>query len=158
MRGAEIPNTDRPTRQTLRLLHGAFFTDPSRMRNFSERTVGTLIRHDEDEAGRLQTTFWTYQRANCNMNVAAEWLETHRHTVANRLRRIRELTGLDPQRGYDPTRPRPADPPGDRELRAPAKLTAAASGTALGETFEVPAVIERRREPRPVSVGHRPHR
>ena len=39
--------------------------------------------------------------ANCNMNVAAEWLDTHRHTVANRLRRIDELTGLDPQRGYD---------------------------------------------------------
>jgi DNA-binding PucR family transcriptional regulator len=35
------------------------------------------------------------------MNVAADRLETHRHTVANRLRRIRLLTGLDPQRGYD---------------------------------------------------------
>ena len=35
------------------------------------------------------------------MNVAAERLDTHRHTVANRLRRIQLLTGLDPQRGYD---------------------------------------------------------
>jgi hypothetical protein len=101
VRGAEIPNTDRPTWDSLRVLHGAYFTDSARMRDFSERTVGTLIRHDEAEAGRLQATFWTYQRANCNMNVAAEWLDTHRHTVANRLRRIRELTGLDPQRGYD---------------------------------------------------------
>jgi hypothetical protein len=101
VRRAEIPNTDRSTWDALRVLHGACFTDPVRMRDFSERTIGSLVRHDEAEAGRLQTTFWAYQKANCNMNVAAELLETHRHTVANRLRRIRELTGLDPQRGYD---------------------------------------------------------
>jgi PucR family transcriptional regulator, purine catabolism regulatory protein len=101
VRGAEIGNTDQPTWDSLRVMHGAYFTDPARMREFSERTVGAVIRHDEAEAGRLQTTFWAYQEANCNMNVAAELLETHRHTVANRLRRIRELTGLDPQRGYD---------------------------------------------------------
>jgi hypothetical protein len=101
VRGAEIPNTDRPTWDSLRVLHGAYFTDSTRMRNFSERIIGSLIRHDETEAGRLQTTFWAYQKANCNMNVAADLLETHRHTIANRLRRIRELTGLDPQRGYD---------------------------------------------------------
>jgi hypothetical protein len=101
VRGAEIGNTDRPTWDSLRVMHGAYFTDPARLREFSARTVGAVIRHDEAEAGRLQTTFWAYQEASCNMNVAAELLETHRHTVANRLRRIRELTGLDPQRGYD---------------------------------------------------------
>jgi PucR C-terminal helix-turn-helix domain len=101
LHGAEVPNTDRATWDSLRVMHGAYFTDPDRMRDFVERTIGALIRHDEDEVGRLQTTFWAYQEANCNMNVAAERLETHRHTVANRLRRIRELTGLDPQRGFD---------------------------------------------------------
>ncbi len=101
LRGAAIPNTDRPTWDALRVMHAAYFVEPTRMRAFTERTVGAVIRHDEAEAGRLQTTFWSYQEANCNMNVAAERLETHRHTVANRLRRIRELTGLDPQRGYD---------------------------------------------------------
>jgi hypothetical protein len=101
LHGAEVPNTDRATWDSLRVMHGAYFTDPDRMRDFAERTIGALIRHDEDEVGRLQTTFWAYQEANCNMNVAAERLETHRHTVANRLRRIRELTGLDPQRGFD---------------------------------------------------------
>jgi DNA-binding PucR family transcriptional regulator len=101
VRGAEIANTDRATWDSLRVMHGAYFTDPSRMRDFAERTIGSLVRHDEAESGRLQTTFWAYQKANCNMNIAAELLETHRHTVANRLRRIRELTGLDPQRGYD---------------------------------------------------------
>jgi hypothetical protein len=101
LHGAEVPNTDRATWDSLRVMHGAYFTDPVRMRDFVERTIGALIRHDEDEVGRLQTTFWAHQEANCNMNVAAERLETHRHTVANRLRRIRELTGLDPQRGFD---------------------------------------------------------
>jgi hypothetical protein len=101
LHGVEVPNTDRATWDSLRVMHGAYFTDPGRIRDFAERTIGALIRHDEDEVGRLQTTFWAYQEANCNMNVAAERLETHRHTVANRLRRIRELTGLDPQRGFD---------------------------------------------------------
>jgi PucR C-terminal helix-turn-helix domain len=100
-RGSKVPNTDRPTWDTLRVLHGAYVNEPDRLDDFCERTVGALIRHDAEEDGRLQATFWTYQEANCNMNVAAERLETHRHTVANRLRRIRQLTGLDPQRGYD---------------------------------------------------------
>jgi hypothetical protein len=96
-----VRNTDRVTWDSLRIIHGAYVGDPARLRDFSERTVGELIRCDDAEDGRLQHTFWTYQEANCNMNVAAESLATHRHTVANRLRRIRELTGLDPQRGYD---------------------------------------------------------
>jgi sugar diacid utilization regulator len=100
-RGSEPPNTDRPTWDSLRILHGAYVNEPARLTEFRDRTAGELIRLDEAEGGRLQRTFWAYQEANCNMNVAAERLETHRHTVANRLRRIRLLTGLDPQRGYD---------------------------------------------------------
>jgi len=100
-RGSEPRNTDRPTWDSLRVLHGAVVNEPDRLRGFRDRTVGELIRSDEAEGGRLQLTFWSYQEANCNMNVAAERLDTHRHTVANRLRRIQLLTGLDPQRGYD---------------------------------------------------------
>jgi hypothetical protein len=95
------PDTDGPAWDSLRILHGAYVHDPARLRGFCERTVAPMIRHDGDGRGQLQATFWTYQRANCNMNLAAERLETHRHTVANRLRRIRQLTGLDPQRGLD---------------------------------------------------------
>jgi hypothetical protein len=97
----EPRDTDRQTWDTLRILHGAYVTEPARLRDFRDRTVGELVRLDAAEDGRLQLTFWAYQQANCNMNVAAERLDTHRHTVANRLRRIRVLTGLDPQRGYD---------------------------------------------------------
>jgi hypothetical protein len=100
-RGSEPRNTDRPTWDSLRILHGAVVNEPERLGGFRDRTVGELIRSDEAEDGRLQLTFWTYQEANCNMNVAAERLDTHRHTVANRLRRIQLLTGLNPQRGYD---------------------------------------------------------
>jgi hypothetical protein len=100
-RGSEPRNTDRPTWDSLRVLHGAYVNEPTRLADFRDRTVGELIRCDEAEGGRLQLTFWAYQEANCNMNMTAERLDTHRHTVANRLRRIRFLTGLDPQRGYD---------------------------------------------------------
>ncbi len=98
---SEVRNTDRSTWDSLRLLHGAYLDDPARLRDFCERSVGELIRADEAEGDRLQNTFWAYQQANCNMNLAATRLETHRHTVANRLRRIRELTGFDPLRGFD---------------------------------------------------------
>jgi sugar diacid utilization regulator len=100
-RGSEPRNTDRPTWDSLRILHGAYVTEPARLAEFRDRTVGELIRNDEAEGSPLQLTFWAYQEANCNMNLAAERLDTHRHTVANRLRRIHLLTGLDPQRGYD---------------------------------------------------------
>jgi len=100
-RGSEPRNTDRPTWDSLRILHGAYVSEPARLAEFRDRTVGELIRNDESDGGPLQLTFWAYQEANCNMNVAAERLDTHRHTVANRLRRIHLLTGLDPQRGYD---------------------------------------------------------
>jgi PucR C-terminal helix-turn-helix domain/GGDEF-like domain len=99
--GSAVPNTDRQTWDSLRILHGAYVNDPARLVDFCERTIGELIRRDEDEERRLQITFWTYQEANCNMNETADRLDAHRHTVANRLRRIRQLTGLDPQRGYD---------------------------------------------------------
>jgi hypothetical protein len=100
-RGSVPSNTDRVTWDSLRVLHGAYVNEPGRLAAFRDRTVGELVAKDATEGGRLQLTFWTYQEANCNMNLTAERLETHRHTVSNRLRRIRLLTGLDPQRGYD---------------------------------------------------------
>jgi hypothetical protein len=98
---SEPRNTDRPTWDSVRILHGAYVNEPGRLAAFRDRVVGELLRYDEADDGRLQVTFWAYQEANCNMNEAASSLDTHRHTVANRLRRIRRLTGLDPQRGYD---------------------------------------------------------
>ena len=100
-RRADVRDTDRATWDNVRIIYGAYASQPARMREFCRRTVGDLVRRDAEEGDRLQATFWAYQHANCNMNAAAARLLTHRHTVANRLRRIRQLTGLDPQRGYD---------------------------------------------------------
>lgn len=100
-RRAEVRHTDLATWDNMRVIYGAYASQPARMREFCDRTVGELVRVDAEEGNRLQETFWAYQNANCNMNGAAGRLDTHRHTVANRLRRIRQLTGLDPQRGYD---------------------------------------------------------
>lgn len=100
-RRSELSDTDLPTWDNVRIIYGAYASQPARLREFRERTVGELVRRDAEEGDRLQATFWAYQNANCNMNATAERLATHRHTVANRLRRIRQLTGLDPQRGYD---------------------------------------------------------
>jgi hypothetical protein len=100
-RRTDVRNTDLPAWDNTRIIFGSYASQPARMREFCKRTVGELVRVDEEEGNRLQETFWAYQNANCNMNAAATRLDTHRHTVANRLRRIRQLTGLDPQRGYD---------------------------------------------------------
>lgn len=93
--------TDRPTWDSLRLLYRTFIADPEELARFSEQTVGELVGHDARYGSELQATFWAYQESNCNMNVAAKATFTHRHTIANRLARIEELTGLDPNRAYD---------------------------------------------------------
>jgi hypothetical protein len=38
---------------------------------------------------------------NCNMNATAAAIYAHRHTVAYRLERVKELTGLDPMQSED---------------------------------------------------------
>jgi hypothetical protein len=93
--------TDRPTWDTLRILFRTFSADPDELTRFSEQAVGALIRHDELHESELQKTFWAYQESNCNMNHAAKAAFTHRHTISNRLAKIEELTGLDPNRSYD---------------------------------------------------------
>jgi hypothetical protein len=94
-------SADRPTWDSLRLLFRSFVADPDELSGFSERTVGALVRHDEEHGAELQSTFWAYQESNCNMNLTAKATYTHRHTISNRLNRIEELTGLDPNRSYD---------------------------------------------------------
>src|ERR1035441_8774292 len=46
----------------------------------------------------LVSTLETYLAHNANMNATAATVFAHRHTVAYRLERIKELTGLDPDR------------------------------------------------------------
>ncbi len=94
-------STDRPTWDSLRLLFRSFLADPEELAGFGERTVGALIDHDARSGSELQATYWAYQENDCNMNLTAKATFTHRHTIANRLVRIEELTGLDPCRSHD---------------------------------------------------------
>ncbi len=84
-----------------RLLLRLFATHPEEVRRFCDDTIGALVRHDEEFSAELLATLEVYREHNCNMNLTARATYTHRHTVSNRLTRIRELTGLDPQQSDD---------------------------------------------------------
>jgi len=79
-----------------RLLFRALASDPHEVRRFCEDTVGPLVGHDEQYRGDLLPTLEAYLANDFNMNATAKAIYAHRHTVAYRLERVRELTGLDP--------------------------------------------------------------
>ena len=82
---------------TFRLLFRTMASDRRVLRDFCESTVGPLSRYDARHRGELVCTLRTYLvDAKCNMNATAAATFTHRHTVAYRLERIKQLTGLDP--------------------------------------------------------------
>jgi PucR family transcriptional regulator, purine catabolism regulatory protein len=84
-----------------RLLFRAMATDPEEVRRFYEETVEPLVSHDGQYHTDLLGTLEAYLANDCNMNATARSVYAHRHTVAHRLTRIRELTGLDPSLGDD---------------------------------------------------------
>ena len=79
-----------------RLLFRALASDPEEVRRFYEDTVAPLVEHDSQYRGDLLPTLESYLGNDCNMNATARAIYAHRHTVAYRLERVRELTGLDP--------------------------------------------------------------
>jgi DNA-binding PucR family transcriptional regulator len=54
------------------------------------------VRYDDRYGTDLVPTLGSYLDHNCNMNATAAAVFAHRHTIAYRLDRVRELTGLDP--------------------------------------------------------------
>jgi sugar diacid utilization regulator len=84
-----------------RLLFRAMATEPDEVRRFYSETVEPLVEHDRDYRTDLLGTLESYLAHDCNMNATARAVYAHRHTVAHRLARIRELTGLDPAVGAD---------------------------------------------------------
>ena len=88
-----------------RLLFRAMASDPDEVHRFYHETVEPLVAHDREYRTDLIGTLETYLANDCNMNATAREVFAHRHTVAHRLSRIRELTG-----------PRPGD---RRRSRAP---------------------------------------
>jgi sugar diacid utilization regulator len=84
-----------------RLLFRAMATDPEEVRRFYAETVAPLVEHDREYRTDLLGTLESYLAHDCNMNATARAVYAHRHTVAHRLARVRELTGLDPALGDD---------------------------------------------------------
>jgi len=81
---------------TYRLLFGLLSSRPEELRLLYRDTIAPLVVYDDQYHTELVATLETYLSQNCNMNATAATMFAHRHTIAYRLERIRELTRLDP--------------------------------------------------------------
>jgi sugar diacid utilization regulator len=95
MRRSVVPSGDEIVDGTYKLLFRLLASHPDELSNYHETTIAPLVQHDEQYRTDLVRTLEAYLDTNCNMNVTAETIFAHRHTVAHRLERIQELTGLD---------------------------------------------------------------
>jgi sugar diacid utilization regulator len=86
---------------TYRLLFRVLASHPEEVRSFYEDTVAPIVRYDDQYRTDLVGTLEAYLEQNCNMNATASAIYAHRHTVAYRLERVKELTGLDPMLSED---------------------------------------------------------
>jgi hypothetical protein len=84
-----------------RLLLRALASEPEEVYRFYDDTVEPLVTHDRRYHTDLLATLEAYLASDYNMNATARAIYAHRHTVAHRLGRIKELTGLDPAVGED---------------------------------------------------------
>jgi sugar diacid utilization regulator len=75
-----------------RLLLGVAARDPAPLRETVAETIGPIAAR-----GELLDTLRAYAKHGATLNGTATAVYAHRHTVAKRLERIRELTGHDPQ-------------------------------------------------------------
>ena len=101
LRHSDAPIAEDIGAGTYRLLFRVFASHPEEVRSFYDDTVAPLVRYDDQYATDLVGTLDAYLQNNCNMNATAAAIYAHRHTVAYRLDRVRELTGLDPMLSED---------------------------------------------------------
>jgi sugar diacid utilization regulator len=86
---------------TYRLLFRVLASHPEEVRSFFDDTVAPIVAYDDQYSTDLVGTLEAYFEQNCNMNATAAAIYAHRHTVAYRLDRVKELTGLDPMQSED---------------------------------------------------------
>jgi len=86
---------------TYRLLVRLLASDPEQLDAFYEESVAPLARYDEQYRTDLIGTLAAYLDHDGKLGAAAQALYAHRHTVAYRLDRVKELTGLDPMLSED---------------------------------------------------------
>jgi sugar diacid utilization regulator len=68
--------------------------DLSELRSFAAEVLGELDRHDDQRGAELLATLACYFRENNSPQRTARTLHLHPNTVAYRIRRIQEITGL----------------------------------------------------------------
>lgn len=76
-------------------------TDPEEIKRHYAYTVGGIITYDEKFNGDLFNTLETYYDCDKNITKTANQLFIHRHTLRYRLNKIKEITGLDPNKSKD---------------------------------------------------------
>jgi hypothetical protein len=86
---------------TYRLLRRVMASYPGELQLLYDETVAPLVRYDEHYRTDLLATLRAYLANNCNMNATAAAMLAHRHTIAYRLERIKQLSGLDPSDSED---------------------------------------------------------
>jgi sugar diacid utilization regulator len=96
LRRSDVPIDEDIGTGTYRLLFRVLASHPEEVRSFYEDTVAPLVAYDAQYATDLVGTLSAYLERNCNMNATAAAIYAHRHTVAYRLERVKELTRLDP--------------------------------------------------------------
>jgi sugar diacid utilization regulator len=84
-----------------RLLFRALASHPEEVRSFYEDTVAPIVCYDHQYHTELLSTLEAYLANDCNMNATARAIYAHRHTIAYRLQRVRELAKLDPMISED---------------------------------------------------------
>ena len=98
---SDAPLGDEIAGGTYKLLLRVLASHPEELQLFYEATIAPLVRYDDQYRTELVLTLQTYLETNCNMNATAAAIFAHRHTIAYRLERIRELTQLDPALSED---------------------------------------------------------
>jgi sugar diacid utilization regulator len=101
LRQSDAPIAEDIGTGTYRLLFRVLASHPEEVRSFFDDTVAPIVRYDDQYRTDLVGTLESYLDQNCNMNATAAAIYAHRHTVAYRLDRVKELTGLDPMLSED---------------------------------------------------------
>jgi DNA-binding PucR family transcriptional regulator len=65
------------------------------MRRFLDLNLGKLLQEEEKQRDLLLQTMRVFFDVNCSHEAASQRLGVHRKTIAHRLAKISELTGLD---------------------------------------------------------------
>jgi len=101
LRRGEVPVGEDLSSGAYRLLFRVFASHPDEVRSFYDDTVEPLVRYDEAYGSELVSTLETFLEHNGATGATASALFVHRHTIAYRLERVKELSGLDPALSED---------------------------------------------------------